>query len=202
VSAAFHSVLAAGEPSKVPFYVMGGILASWAVLLSAMGLSRADFPGSAARARAVMGISAVLVLGTVTSAVATSTKHHRESGAEAAKPHGQEPAPAGVDTTKAPPPGGGGGATLKVSADPTGQLKFEQTSLTAKAGKVTIDFDNPSPIEHDVTITAGPGKVGGTKTVSQGKVSAVVNLKPGSYTFYCSVDSHRQAGMEGKLTVS
>jgi plastocyanin len=205
VSAALHSVLAAGEPSKVPFYVMGGILASWAVVLSAIGLSQADFPGSPGRARAVMAISAVLVLGTVTSAVATSSKPHEESHAEAAKPHGQEPAPASVDTTKAPPPpggAGGGGATLDVTADPTGQLKFEQASLTAKAGKVKIEFDNPSPVDHDVTITAGQGKLGGTKTVTNGKVSAVVDLKAGDYTFYCSVDAHRQAGMEGKLTVS
>jgi uncharacterized cupredoxin-like copper-binding protein len=46
------------------------------------------------------------------------------------------------------------------------------------------------------------GKLGGTKTVANGKVSAVVDLKAGDYTFYCSVDAHRQAGMEGKLTVS
>jgi plastocyanin len=191
VNAALHSVLAASEPSKVPFYVMGGILVSWAVVLSAIGLSHADFPGSAGRARGVMAISAVLVLGTVTSAVATSSKHESESHAEA---------PA------APPPsgggGGGGGATVKVTSDPTGQLKFEQTSLTAKAGKVKIEFDNPSPVDHDVTVTAGQGKLGGTKTVANGKVSAVVDLKAGNYTFYCSVDAHRQAGMEGKLTVS
>jgi plastocyanin len=91
---------------------------------------------------------------------------------------------------------------VKVNADPTGQLKFEQTSLKAKAGKVTIEFDNPSPIDHDVTVTAGQGKLGGTKTVANGKISAVVDLKAGDYTFYCSVDAHRQAGMEGKLTVS
>jgi plastocyanin len=189
VNAALHSVIAASEPSKVPFYVMGGILVSWAVVLSAIGLSQADFPGSAGRARAVMAISAVLVLGTVTSAVATSSKHETESHAEA---------PA------APPSGGGGGggATVNVTADPTGQLKFEQTSLKAKAGKVKIEFDNPSPIDHDVTVTAGQGKLGGTKTVANGKVSAVVDLKAGDYTFYCSVDAHRQAGMEGKLTVS
>jgi plastocyanin len=188
VNATLHSVLAAGEPSKVPFYVMGGILASWAVVLAAIGLSRAEFPGSAGGARAVMGISALLVLGTVTSAIATSSKHHNEP-AEAA------PAPAAGG-------GGGGGSTLQVTADPTGQLKFEQTSLTAKAGRATIDFDNPSPVDHDVTITAGQSKLGGTKTVANGKVSAVVDLKPGNYTFYCSVDAHRQAGMEGKLTVS
>ena len=188
MNAALNSVLAAGEPSKVPFYVMGGILVAWAVALAAIGLSRAEFPGSPGGARAVMGISALLVLGTITSAVATASKHHNESHAEA----------------KAPPPsgGGGGGATLNVTADPTGQLKFEQTSLTAKAGKVKIEFQNASPIDHDVTITAGQGKLGGTKTVANGKISAVVDLKPGDYTFYCSVDAHRQAGMEGKLTVS
>jgi plastocyanin len=208
VNAALHSVLAASEPSKVPFYVMGGILVSWAVVLSAIGLSQADFPGSPGRARTVMAISAVLVLATVTSAVATSSKHQSESHAEAAKPHGQTPAAPGVDTTetKAAPSsgggGGGGGATVNVTADPTGQLKFEQATLTAKAGSVKIEFDNPSPVDHDVTITAGQDKLGGTKTVANGKVSAVVDLKPGDYTFYCSVDAHRQAGMEGKLTVS
>ncbi len=188
MNAALHSVLAAGEPSKVPFYVMGAILVSWAVVLSAIGLSQADFPGTPGRARAVMAISAVLVLGTVTSAVATSTKPHEEGEAKAQQGGpGAEPGPS---------------AAVQVSADPTGQLKFEQTSLTAKAGKVKIEFDNPSPVDHDVTVTAGQGKLGGTKTVANGKVSAVVDLKAGDYTFYCSVDAHRQAGMEGKLTVS
>lgn len=214
MTAALHTVLAASEPSKVPFYVMGGILAGWAVVLSAIGLSQADFPGSAARARAVMGISAVLVLGTVTAAVATSTKRKSESPTEAAEPRGggQEPAPPGTDTTQEQPSqaagtpggggGGGGGLTLQVTADPSGQLKYQQATLTSKPGKVRIDFDNPSPIDHDVTITEGDTKLGGTKVIASGKTSATVDLKPGSYTFYCSVDAHRQAGMEGKLTVS
>ena len=187
MNAALHSVLAAGEPSKVPFYVVGGVLASWAVVLSAIGLSQADFPGSPGRARAVMAISAVLMLGTVTSAVATSSKPHEEGEAKLEPSGAAEPGPS---------------AAVEVTADPTGQLKYEQKSLTAKAGKVTIEFDNPSPVEHDVTITAGQGKLGGTKTIANGKDSAVVDLKPGDYTFYCSVDAHRPAGMEGKLTVS
>jgi plastocyanin len=189
VNAALHSVLAAGEPSKVPFYVAGALLATWAVVLAAIGLSQADFPGTPGRARAVMAISGVLMLATVTSAVATSTKPHEEgeATAEHKAPESGQPGPS---------------STLQVSADPTGQLKFEQTSLSAKAGKVTIDFDNPAPIDHDVSITAGQGKLGGTKTVAKGKISAVVDLKPGDYTFYCSVDAHRQAGMEGKLTVN
>ncbi len=200
MSAASHTLFAAGEPSKVPFYVMGGLLVAWAIILSAIGLSRPEFPGNLAGQRVVIGISLILVLGTVSSAVLTSTKHHNESSAaEPAQPSGQTPAPPGVDTTKTPPPGGG--QSVDVKADPSGQLKYEETTLTAKAGDVTINFDNPSQTTHDVTIAQGSKKVGGTKTVTQGKATATVALKPGTYTFYCSVDSHRQAGMEGKLTV-
>ena len=201
MSAAFHTLLAASEPSKVPFYVMGGLLAGWAVVLSLIGLSRAEFPGNSMGQRAVIGISLLLVLGTVTAAVATSSKHHNEeSAAQAAEPSGQQPAPPATDTTKAPP--AGGGESVDVSADPSGQLKFEQATLTAKAGQVTVNFDNPSETLHDVTIAQGSKKIGGTKTVTKGKAKALVTLKPGTYTFYCSVDSHRQAGMQGKLTVN
>lgn len=60
------------EPSKVPFYICGGLLAGWAVVLSAIGLSNAEFPGNTRIARGVMGLSAVLVLAAMTTAVATS----------------------------------------------------------------------------------------------------------------------------------
>ena len=60
------------EPSKVPFYIAGGLLAVWAVVLSAIGLSRAEFPGEPAVARGVMAISAVLVVTAMAVAVITS----------------------------------------------------------------------------------------------------------------------------------
>jgi plastocyanin len=191
VTAVVHTVLAASEPSKVPFYLVGGVLVAWAVILSAIGLSRADFPGSPGRARAVMAISAVLVVGTVTSAVLTSSTHHHEAAAK-----GPEPVPA------AGPPPAGGKSTLQVTADPTGQLKYEQTTLSASPGQVQIVFDNPSPVDHNVTITDGTKAIGATKTIAKGKTTAVVALRPGNYVFFCSVDAHRQAGMEGKLVVS
>jgi hypothetical protein len=59
------------ETSKTAFYVAGGILAGWAVLLSAIGISREEFPKDAGPARAVMGISAVLVVATVAASIAT-----------------------------------------------------------------------------------------------------------------------------------
>jgi plastocyanin len=191
-------VLAESEPSKVPFYVAGAVLAAWAVVLAFIGLTQPEFPGSVGRARAVMGISALLVLCTVGTAVATATKHHGEGEeAKAGETGGEEP-PAG----EAPPGGGGGGATVRISADPSGQLAFQQKSVNAKAGKVTIDFDNPSPVAHDVTVIQGSKKLGATKVVTDGKATVAITLQAGSYIYYCSVDAHRQAGMEGKLTAS
>jgi hypothetical protein len=66
------SILAEAGPSKTPFFIVGGGLAAWAVILAALGLSRPDFPGSATAARGVMVISALLVAGAMVAAVATS----------------------------------------------------------------------------------------------------------------------------------
>ena len=97
--------------------------------------------------------------------------------------------------------GGGGGSTVKISADPSGALKFEQTSVEATAGKVTIDFTNDSSLSHDVKIEGNGIEDEGTDQVTGGSTSATLDLQPGTYTFFCSVDGHRAAGMEGQLVV-
>ena len=95
----------------------------------------------------------------------------------------------------------GGGSTLALAADPGGALKFDKTSLKAKAGSVTIDFTNDSSLPHDVKLE-GPGVDGeGTDTITGSSTSVTLDLQPGEYTFFCSVDGHRAAGMEGKLVV-
>jgi uncharacterized cupredoxin-like copper-binding protein len=97
--------------------------------------------------------------------------------------------------------GGGAAQTLKIAADPSGALKFDKSSLTAKAGKVTIVMDNPSDLPHAVEIE-GNGVEAEGETVDKGGVSkATAEVKPGTYEFYCPVDGHKQAGMEGTLTV-
>jgi plastocyanin len=96
--------------------------------------------------------------------------------------------------------GGGGGTQLTLQADPS-QLKFNTNTLSAKAGKVTITMTNPSPLQHDIAIKGGVNAKG--EVVGQGGKSVVTaDLKPGKYTFYCSVDSHESAGMTGELDVS
>ena len=98
--------------------------------------------------------------------------------------------------------GGGGGGTVSLSADPSGALAYQETSLTAQAGNATIDFDNPAPLGHDVCVEDSSGKqLGCSDVVTDDKSSLTLNLKSGSYTYYCSVDEHRAAGMEGTLTV-
>jgi plastocyanin len=98
--------------------------------------------------------------------------------------------------------GGGGGSTIKFEADPGGELAYTTTSATAKAGKVTVDFNNPQSLTHDVAIESSSGEeVGKTELIASGSDSTTVNLKPGTYHFYCTVPGHREAGMEGTLTV-
>jgi hypothetical protein len=62
---------AAEETSKTAFYLAGGALAAWAVILAAVGLTRPEFPGSDGAARGVMAISTVLVIAAMAAAVAT-----------------------------------------------------------------------------------------------------------------------------------
>jgi plastocyanin len=96
----------------------------------------------------------------------------------------------------------GSGASIDVEADPSGNLAFTSGEISAKAGKDTVNFTNSSPVPHDVHIEDENGQdLGGTEVISEGNDSATVDLKPGTYTYFCSVPGHRQAGMEGTLTV-
>jgi plastocyanin len=90
--------------------------------------------------------------------------------------------------------------TLQLAADPTA-LAFDKDSLTAKAGAVTIDFDNPSPIPHNVVIEEDGKELAGFEPITEGEKSETADLEAGTYTYYCSVPGHREAGMEGELTV-
>lgn len=97
---------------------------------------------------------------------------------------------------------GGSGSSINIEANPEGNLEFVQKSVTAKAGNDALEFTNESPVPHDVKIENSSGEeVGGVEIVSEGSESTSVNLKPGTYTFFCSVPGHREAGMEGTLTV-
>ena len=123
-----------------------------------------------------------------TTSTATSTNGSETSGGEA-----------GGGQTGG---GGGGGSAVKFVADPSGSLAYTTTQASAKAGEVTLDFENPQSLTHDVAIEDSSGKeVGATELITDSSTSTTVELKPGTYTFFCSVPGHREGGMEGTLTV-
>ena len=96
---------------------------------------------------------------------------------------------------------GGKAQTLKLNADSDGALKFDTSTLTAKPGKVTIVMDNPSDLPHAVELE-GQGIEEAGDTVQKGGVSKVsATVKAGEYENYCPVGNHKDAGMEGTLTV-
>ncbi len=87
---------------------------------------------------------------------------------------------------------------VQIPTDPSGQLAFQVKAATAKAGKVTVESKNDSSVPHDIAIKGGPAG----PVVQGGGVSKITaDLKPGSYTFYCTVPGHEQAGMTGTLNV-
>jgi plastocyanin len=173
----------AAAPSKVPYYIAGGVLALWAVMLALWGISHTEFPGSQGRGRLVMLTSFVLVVATMTAAVVTAGEHAQE-GAKAA---GTTPRATG--------------RALQLAADPGGALRFDKNRAAVLAGRVTVRFRNQSTVAHNVTIAQGSRRLGATKTITGSMATLALQLPPGQYVFFCSVPGHRQSGMEGTLIV-
>jgi plastocyanin len=125
-----------------------------------------------------------------------------EAGEEGTEPVGPEEGPpgAGGAAGSKPTAAKGPGSTLKLAADPS-ELKYDTTSLSSKPGKVTIDFENPASLEHDVAIEQNGKEIATSPLITKGKTSVTAELAPGTYTFFCTVPGHREAGMEGTLVV-
>jgi plastocyanin len=97
---------------------------------------------------------------------------------------------------------GGGESTVELEADPNGGLAYTTTEADAKSGTVTVDFKNPQGLTHDVAIENESGEtIGKTELIAESATSTTVELGPGTYTYFCTVPGHREAGMEGTLVV-
>lgn len=190
------------------FYICGGTLAVSAVVVSFAGLRFERFPG---RVAPLIALWFVALIGAATTFAVLNGKDEQEARASEVVKAGEEfteEEESPVETGKAegsgkPKPEAtakGPGGTLKLAADPT-QLAFDTTTLTSKPGKVTIDFNNPAALEHDVAIEQGGKQIAISETIAEAKTSVTANLAPGTYTFLCTVPGHAEAGMEGTLTV-
>jgi plastocyanin len=105
--------------------------------------------------------------------------------------------------------GGGGGSSYKQPKGPA------QTTIDIKGGNFFFDPKNPEApagiaairlesTQGTHTLVFDNGKVPGFKLeTGSGKSDELkANLKPGKYTFFCDIPGHREAGMEGTLTVT
>lgn len=203
--------------NELLFYICGGVLAVSAVTLCFVGLKVKSFPG---RAMPIVVVwFAIFVGGATTFAVlhaqdeeAAEASELEQAGEEIEAAEGdsggitggseaeedEEERATGSDEEE--PVGGTSSTTLKLAADPAA-LAFDTTELAAKAGKVTIDFDNPSSIPHNVVIEEDGKELAGFEPIAEGEESVSADLEAGTYTFLCTVPGHAEAGMEGSLVV-
>ena len=187
------------------FYVFGGALVLSALVLSALGLRIERFPASRIVLAGIVAYFAALVGATSTFAVlnardeqAKRDAEHAEAAATAPPGGEQTTTPATTTTTGAAQ---GGEQTVNVSSPADGSLIFEPSKLTAKAGTVTIAYDNPSPVGHSVAIEQGGETLDESEIATDATLTASADLNPGRSVYYCTVPGHREAGMEGTLTV-
>jgi uncharacterized cupredoxin-like copper-binding protein len=90
--------------------------------------------------------------------------------------------------------------TLSIPVAAAG-LAYQFKDATATAGQVKFESKNDQPIDHDIAIQGNGVNTKGEVVKSGGTSQFTADLKPGTYTFFCSVPGHREGGMEGKLTV-
>jgi plastocyanin len=149
--------------------------------------------------RLTLNVSILLLAGALAIAGCGSSSKSSTSSTPAPTPASEPAKTSTTSTTKAAP---SAGVTLSLAANPEGTLKFDKSTLSAKPGSVSIAFTNNSPVPHNVTVASAAGvTTGATATFTGGTKILALNLKAGSYKFYCSVPGHRAAGMEGTLTV-
>jgi plastocyanin len=195
------------------FYVFGIALVVLALIVSFAGLRMENFPGSRGVLTAVLGIMGALVVASCAFAVVLSREeadHRAEEVAEfnAEQEEAEEAAtdeedPVSTPATEEPQIETEAGVeTVELTSPETGDLVFEPESLEARVGEVAIDYTNPSEVPHNVAIEGDGEELAQSETVTGGdSATATVALEAGEYVYYCSIPGHREAGMEGTLTV-
>ena len=166
-----------------------------AVVLSAIGLTRENFPPSLGVARGIIVGTAVLVLTDAVVLITTTHKEHprAEAAEKAAEKQAEEAAAEGGE------PGGEPGGETARAIENEFSIALQPKSL--KPGKYTFDVVNEGKIPHDLEIE-GEGVEEKTPLIDPGKSAKLpADLKPGKYRFYCTVPGHAESGMDVDVAV-
>lgn len=207
------------------FFPVGIALTLAALVLAYVGIrGKSTFPASGRSFAAVIAPFVALVIVTAAYGVANAREEQEHREAELAEeqaeaevpltpggaPSGEQPEETGAGEPRAAPPGGPAerpaGArpaeALDITSPEDGGLSFEPDGLQAEAGTITLAYENPSPVIHNVAIEDAEGEtIAQSENVTDGEVEVSEELAPGEYVFYCSIAGHREGGMEGTLTV-
>lgn len=181
------------------FFVVGGILVAAALVISFVGIRRSErFPPSRAVMAGVIALFAAIVATTMAFAIVKSKDEQKSRREKQASEEQQAQAESGQPATS-----GAAGINLAVASPADGSLVFQPDGLQAKQGNVSITYDNPSAVPHSIAVATSNGNVlGQVQPFSNGKQTVTLNnLAPGKYVFFCTVPGHREAGMQGDLTV-
>ncbi len=169
----------AAETSHVPFYILGGLLAAWAVVLAGFGLSKSDFPKAGAQMSGVIAVSVILFVAAVGAAIVTgSTPNEKLTADEKPTPSGVKlPPPAAATPTTAvaaPAAGGGGGAASAAAgkqvfvSNGCGACHTLKEAGTSGAVGPNLDKAKPSQAIVIARVTNGAGAMPSFK----GRISA------------------------------
>lgn len=175
------------------FFVIGGVLVLAALAIAFVGIrSSESFPPNRGVMAGVIVVFLALVGTTMAFAIVKSKDEQKKRNEKLAAEEGT--------TTTTPT---GPVTDLSVSSPADGGLVYQPNGLTAKPGNVAITYDNPSQISHSIAVATANGNVlGQVQPFTDGKQTVTLsNLAPGKYVFYCTVPGHREAGMQGDLTV-
>ena len=198
------------------FYVFGIALTAMALVISFFGLRSERFPASRGAFAGVLTLMGLLVVTSCGFAIALSREEAEHRSEEVAEYEAEQEAEVEAEAETPPEEPGSAPAdlapvdegppaeveTVELTSPEDGALLFDPESLEVPAGEVSIDYTNPSPVPHNVAIEADGKALAQGATVSGGESgAATAELKPGEYVFYCSIPGHREAGMEGPLTV-
>jgi plastocyanin len=175
------------------FFVVGIVLVLAAVGLAFIGIRGGErFPPNRGVLVGGTALFAAVVATTMAFAIVKSNDEQKSRNEKLAKEEG---------TTASTP--SGPVAELGVSSPADGSLVYQPNGLTAKPGNVAITYTNPSQVPHSIAVATANGNVlGQVQPFTNGKQTVTLsNLAPGKYVFYCTVPGHREAGMQGNITV-
>lgn len=175
------------------FFVIGIVLVLAAVGFAFVGIRGSErFPPNRGVMLGVIALFAAIVATTMAFAIVKANDEQKSRNEKLAKEEG-------TTTTAA----SGKTADLSVSSPADGGLVYQPNGLQAQPGNVSITYDNPSQVPHSIAVATSNGNVlGQVQPFTAGKQTVTLNnLAPGKYVFYCTVPGHREAGMQGDLTV-